>query len=214
MLGKSPHGVWLHVRTFSIIDLRSGVRGYVAFQFWVLVPLVASGGSAWSASAGEFLARLLTTLVAANGLVVICYVCIWFVRAWGCWLLLEVGAVSSVWRSLSPTLSPFSVVVFFSEEGAVTVDTSSVSLLVRRLLHRRRCVHLVPLLYMGFGLNECTRSQFLLVGGDIIHLLSRTTVLVVANSSSCRRLGNDGPVCRSEIVILWAGVDDWVSRKL
>ena len=84
MLGKSPHGVWLHVRTFSIIDLRSGVRGYVAFQFWVLVPLVASGGSAWSASAGEFLARLLTTLVAANGLVVICYVCIWFVRAWGC----------------------------------------------------------------------------------------------------------------------------------
>ncbi|KAF2570323.1 hypothetical protein F2Q70_00005012 [Brassica cretica] len=84
---------------------------------------------------------------------------------------------------------------FFSEERAVAVDRRlvligpSVLLLVRRLLRRMRCVHPVPLLSTGFGLKECTRSQFLFVGGDIIHLLSRTTALVVANSSSFRRLG-------------------------
>ncbi|CAN6861402.1 unnamed protein product [Brassica oleracea] len=84
MLGKSPRGVWLQGRTFSIKDLRSWVCGYylhLLFQssiviLWVLVSLVASGGSAWSASAGEFSARLLTALMAANGLVVVGYVCI------------------------------------------------------------------------------------------------------------------------------------------
>ncbi|KAF2570324.1 hypothetical protein F2Q70_00005011 [Brassica cretica] len=35
MMGKSPRGVWLQGRTFSIKDLRSWVCGYVAFQLCI-----------------------------------------------------------------------------------------------------------------------------------------------------------------------------------
>ncbi|KAG2299081.1 hypothetical protein Bca4012_010641 [Brassica carinata] len=89
MLDKSLRGAWLRGRVSSIVDLRS-----------------ISGGRAWSALRVSFGSTLLITPMAAYGLVVAGSVCVWFVRACGCWLLLVVGAVSGVWRSSSPSLSP------------------------------------------------------------------------------------------------------------